>query len=36
MVNEIDSEYNLHLKSEWNFALQHVSLYKQPQGFSAT
>ena len=22
--------YNLHLKSEWNFALQHVSLYKQP------
>ena len=28
MVNEIDS-------SEWNFTLQNVSLYKQPQGFSA-
>ena len=28
--------YNLHLKSEWNFALEHVSLYKQPPGVSAT
>ena len=29
-------KYNLQLKSEWNFALQHASLYKQPDGFSAT
>ena len=28
--------YNGHLKSEWDSALQHVSLYKQPPGVSAT